>query len=51
MCEYCEYGNAIRSYNWNGSGYLNIGKNGNLYAKDDEIFKINYCPMCGRKLV
>ena len=21
-----------------------------LYGKDDEVFDINYCPMCGRRL-
>lgn len=51
MCEYCENEKSIRSVNWNGYGQINIDKNGNLYGKDDEVFKINYCPMCGRRLV
>ena len=52
MCEYCEeiVNKSIRSSNWNGQGEINIDKNGNLYGKDDEVFAINYCPMCGRKL-
>ncbi|MCR5145943.1 MAG: hypothetical protein K6B70_01135 [Clostridia bacterium] len=50
MCEYCEKGKILRSINWNELGQINIDKNGNLYAKDDEVFRINYCPMCGRKL-
>ncbi len=49
MCEYCEDKKSIRSINWNGSGQINIDKNGNLYGKDDEIFRINYCLMCRKK--
>lgn len=50
MCEYCDSRKSITSINWNGSGQVNIDKNGNLYGKDDEVFKINFCPMCGRDL-
>lgn len=50
MCKYCEEQKLIKSVNWNGAGQINIDKNGNLYGKDNEIFRINYCPMCGRKL-
>ena len=50
MCEYCEKDKAIRSTNWGGCGQITIDKNGNLYGKDDEVFDINYCPMCGRRL-
>jgi hypothetical protein len=50
MCKYCEKNKLITSSNWNGYGEISIDKNGNLYGKDDEIFKINYCPICGRKL-
>lgn len=50
MCKYCEDGKSIKSINWNGTGQINIDKKGNLYGKDDEIFRINHCPMCGKKL-
>lgn len=50
MCEYCEDGKSIKSINWNGSGQISIGKHGILYGKDNEVFKINFCPMCARKL-
>ena len=50
MCEYCKNKKTIRSSNWDGAGEINIDKNGNLYGKDDEVFNINYCPMCGKKL-
>ena len=50
MCNYCQDKKSITSVNWNGAGQINIDKNGILYGKDDEIFRINYCPMCGREL-
>ena len=52
MCKYCKdiVNKPIRSVNWGGSGLINITRTGNLYGKDDEVFMINYCPMCGRKL-
>ena len=50
MCEYCNGEKSVRSSNWNGDGSISIDKYGNLFGKDDEVFKIKYCPMCGRKL-
>lgn len=52
MCKYCKdiVNKPIRSANWGGNGQINITKTGNLYGKDDEVFIINYCPMCGRNL-
>lgn len=50
MCKYCENKKTIRSSNWYGNGQISIDNNGNLYGKDDEVFRINYCPMCGVKL-
>ena len=35
----------------NGQGYLRLGDRGEMQCIDhSEILKINYCPMCGRKL-
>lgn len=50
MCKYCESKKTIRSSNWHGNSQISIDNNGNLYRKDDEVFKINFCPMCGIKL-
>ena len=52
MCKYCKniVNKPIRSVNWEGNGQINVTKTGKLYGKDDEVFMINYCPMCGRKL-
>ena len=50
MCKYCEEQKPIKSINWNGAGEISIGKRGILYGKNDEIFNINYCPMCRKKV-
>lgn len=61
MCEYCEKRKEIKSCNFCGSAKAvivgaeidiwgdkkKIGWFKNIYAP---AFKINYCPMCGRKL-
>lgn len=61
MCEYCENGKEIKSYNFLESGIAIIGGNEiNLHGDEKKVigfanifspsFKIQYCPMCGRKL-
>lgn len=55
MCEFCngkcqkiENGNAMivgNTYNW----HLSYDNSGNEYVSGR--FDINYCPICGRKLV
>ena len=50
MCNYCQDKKSRTSVNWNGAGQINIDKNGILYGKDDEIFRINYCPMCRKRV-
>lgn len=65
MCQYCigEHSaeNVIKSCNFGGSASLMIGQNGYMDVLGDKqtfkffkkiycpSFKINYCPMCGRK--
>ncbi len=63
MCEYCEKDKIHKSWNFCGSAKMRIYKNGLLEVKGDENkfslfkriycprFEINYCPMCGRKLM
>lgn len=49
MCEYCKNKKAARSVTFNGNTSFCIFEN-ELYVDGVVVFKINYCPMCGRKL-
>ena len=61
MCEFCDgkekriengftYGNAYITKNRLNKSYsLNYDNSGDEYGEGE--FEINYCPMCGRKLV
>ena len=61
MCEFCDgkekriengftYGNAYITKNLLNKSYsLNYDNSGDEYGEGE--FEINYCPMCGRKLV
>lgn len=59
MCEYCEKGKAISKDNRRELGIELHGGSGHLVAYGKDTFncdisvqcKINYCPMCGKKIV
>ncbi len=62
MCEYCEKRKELKSCNFCGSATLSVSgkilevqgneKKFNIFKKIYcPRFDINYCPMCGRKLV
>ena len=61
MCEYCEKRKEIKSCNFCGRAKVRIvGAEIDMWGDKNKIrlfksiynptFKINYCPMCGRKL-
>lgn len=64
MCKFCEYGEPISEkggspFSWNGETLKIIGGELHLFVwicadEDDveleEIIRVEYCPMCGRKL-
>ena len=62
MCDYCNKHKELSSINFCGQGKMRISKNKiDIYENRSNTikffrriygptFKINYCPMCGRKL-
>ena len=61
MCDFCKKGKEIKSYNFCGRAKVTIvGNEIDIWGDKKKIrwfkdiyapsFRINYCPMCGRKL-
>ena len=52
MCDYCEKTKMIKPYTaFRIEKYAGVWAITNFGISNSEWFEINYCPMCGRKLI